>query len=188
MKKKALALALVLTSVIGGLLTGKASVLASNIDQKVSESSVVVNDSDGPERESVYIDGVSDFNFGTIVSSDTVQQKISESENGIPNGGVLFIGNADKGPWSVSVKEDSALLSGGTIVMQPTYIVGGQYEFVNLSPRFTLNISYRTVIEATQGTASGMYGIALLAELSIPANTLSGEYDSTITWNLENTI
>lgn len=44
------------------------------------------------------------------------------------------------------------------------------------------------MIEATQGTTGGMYGIGLLAELSIPANTLSGEYDSTIIWNLENTI
>lgn len=80
MKKKALAL----TSVIGGLLTVKASVLASNIDQKVSESSVVVNDPDGLERDSVYIDGVSDFNFGTIVSSDTVQKKYLKAKMEFP--------------------------------------------------------------------------------------------------------
>ncbi len=183
---KKLALTLVMTGAMGGLLTGGMSVLAAETD---SDASVIITDPVGPPPSNASIKYVSPFNFGTIVSSDKVQTKVSENARGNDGldreGGLIHVENAS-GTWTLSVKEDSSLLPGGTIAMTPT-LSGTPRTYFALSPKTTLNDSYQTLVSATNSMSSEEL-FNLNTELSIPANTASGEYNSTVTFNLENTI
>lgn len=202
-KLKLLSIAPCVSLALGGMVLGGESVLANN--HQNSNARVLVEGDTPPGNTQILY--VSDMDFGTIPSltaPDTVRPLPDRSApwNSVSDPifrnahGIMVQTMSAQHRYTITVRKNNPLLPGSTLSMRPVVgpPAGGSVGSgggtgggtVTVPGQFTLNSENQTLATNTSGSNGEI--ILTNPELNVPAGVPRGEYTTSLTWTIVNSL